>query len=104
MDCKPCNSDDAHADLLACLRESARRGDWRNALRLAEKLSRMAPPAAPRELGEHLCQLRETVIVAKASRADTSATLSRLRAAARFNRSALAPVAGRQDPGNSADF
>lgn len=105
MDYKPFDPDNANTDLLACLRESARRGDWRNALRLAEKLSRMAPPTEPRELGEHLCRLRETVIVAKASRAGAAATLVRLRAAASFNRSALAsPPAARQNPGDLPDF
>jgi len=63
----------------------------------------MAPPTEPRELGEHLCRLRETVIVAKASRADSAATLVRLRAAAKFNRSALAPTPRRQNPGDMPD-
>jgi hypothetical protein len=89
------------SDSLDSLRESARRGDWRNALLLAEHLSGMAPPTDPKELGEHLIRLRETVIVAKASRANTAATLVRLRAAASFNRAALASAPGRQNPGNS---
>jgi hypothetical protein len=100
---QPSDSGSVHADLLACLRESARRGDWRNALSLAEKLSEMAPPTEPRELGEHLCRLRETVIVARASRADSAATLVRLRAAARFTRSALDSRPRRQNPGDTPD-
>jgi hypothetical protein len=95
MDSKP-------SDLIDSLRESAHRGDWRNALELAEQLSRQTPPADPLELGDYLLRLRETVIVAKASRADTAATLVRLRAAASFNRSALASAPARQNPGNSS--
>jgi hypothetical protein len=90
------------SDTLDSLRESARRGDWRNALLLAEHLSRMAPPTDPKELGEHLTRLRETVIVAKASRANSAATLVRLRAAASFSRAAQASPPGRQNPGNSS--
>jgi hypothetical protein len=94
--------DSRPSDSLDCLRESARRGDWRNALLLAEKLSRQTPPTDPRELGNYLLRLTETVIVARASRANAAATLARLRAAASFNRSALASAPGRQNPGNSS--
>jgi hypothetical protein len=97
MACKP-------SDALDSLRESARRGDWRNARHLAEALARTAPPADPRELENYLIRLKETVIVARASRANAAATLVRLRAAANFNRSLLPTAAGRQNPGESPDF
>jgi hypothetical protein len=93
--------DSRPSDSLDCLRESARRGDWRNALLLAEQLSLQKPPTDPQLLGNYLLRLTETVIVARASRANTAATLARLRAAASFNRAALASAPGRQYPGDS---
>ena len=73
-------------NLVADLRESARRGDWKNALDLALALRDLTPPASAIETGEYLDRLRQALVVAKTSRAHTAATLVRLNAAARFSR------------------
>jgi hypothetical protein len=88
--------------LISELRESARRGDWRNAFELAIALRDHTPPANTIADGEYLERLRGTLEVAKASRAQTAATLVRLRAAAGFNR--FRGGEGRQDFGESADL
>jgi hypothetical protein len=73
--------------LVAGLRESARRGDWKNAMELALALRDLTPPASAIETGQYLDRLREALVAAKTSRAHTAATLVRINAAARFSRS-----------------
>jgi hypothetical protein len=80
------------SDLLgtvACLRESARRGDWNSAAELAGTLPRQKLPDGPEKLGEYLRTLKEALTVARASRAHAAASLVRLTAAAKFNRARL---------------
>jgi hypothetical protein len=72
--------------LVADLRESARRGDWKNALELALALGDLTPPASVIEASEYLDRLREALVVAKTSRAHAAATLVRVNAAACFSR------------------
>jgi hypothetical protein len=86
------------------LRESARRGDWQDAMELAALLPQQALPDSRHELGEYLRGLRAALIAAKASRADAAASLSRLNAAATFNSSAFDPAPERQEFGDSAEF
>jgi hypothetical protein len=83
------------SDLLesvASLEESAQRGDWNSAGRLAALLPQQPLPANGEELGEYLRCLSHALIAAKASRAHSAASLARinaaagrLNAAARFN-------------------
>jgi hypothetical protein len=79
-------------DMVGCLRESARRGDWKTAGELAAILPQQTLPAGHEKLGEYLHCLKEALITAKVSRAHLAATLAafngaavRLNAAARFN-------------------
>jgi len=76
-------------DALACLQEAARRGDWRTAGELAAAISRQPPPTSREDLGEYLRYLHAAIVVAKASRAQTAASLVRLNAAAGFHRAAF---------------
>ncbi len=71
--------------ILENLTEAARRGDWQNAGELVHILARQAPPVTRDELGQLLDQLKETLVVARVSRANSAATLKRLKAAAGFN-------------------
>jgi hypothetical protein len=71
--------------MLARLRESARRGDWKRADALAADLQCQSLQVSPGELGEYLRLLKETLIVAKAWRAHANSSLVRLNAAAQFN-------------------
>jgi len=98
-------------DLVACLQESARRGDWKNVGELTATLPRQTLPASREELGEYLRSLKQALIVAKASRANTAASLAgcntaaaRLHAAARFNKTRLDIAPPRQEFGESAEF
>ena len=72
--------------MAACLRESARRGDWESFAALTDSLPHQTLPATPEKLGEYLQALKEALSVAKDSRAQAAASLVRLNAAARFNR------------------
>jgi hypothetical protein len=90
--------------LVSQLRESARRGDWRNAFDLATTLRDHTPPANVIADGEYLAQLRDALMVAKASRAQAAATLVRLNAAAGFNRVRAADAPARQKFAESPDF
>lgn len=90
--------------LVGRLHESARRGDWQDAIELAALLRQQALPTSREELAEYLSRLRGALIAAKASRADAAASLARLKAAASFNSSAIDPTPGRQEFGDSADF
>lgn len=73
-------------DLVGCLQESARRGDWKSAGEFAAILRQQEPPAGQQELGEYLRHLKEALIVAKVSRAHAAASLVRVNAAAHFNK------------------
>jgi len=95
------------SDLMAIvgqLRESARRGEWQNAFDLATTLRDQTPAANVIADGEYLAQLRDALIVTKASRAQAAATLVRLNAVAGFNRVRGADAATRQKFGESPDF
>jgi len=72
-------------DLVACLRESAGRGDWNGVAALTASLPQQAREVDLEKLGEYLHVLKEALSVAKDSRAHTAASLVRLNAAARFN-------------------
>jgi hypothetical protein len=89
------------SDPLDGLRDAAQRGDWPTAQYFADLLARTPLPADPGRLAHHLARLQEALIFAKASRANATATLLRLRAAARFNHSALGRYTTRQNPGES---
>jgi uncharacterized protein (DUF2236 family) len=90
--------------LVGRLHESARDGDWQDAMELAALLAKQAVPGSRHELGEYLRGLRAALIAAKASRADAAASLARLNAAATFNSSAFDPAPERQEFGDSAEF
>jgi hypothetical protein len=90
--------------LVACLRESARRGDWRNAAGLSAILPQQKMPDDREQVGEYLRALKDALIVAKASRAHAAASLGRLNAAAGFNRTRLDFAPARQNIGDLADF
>lgn len=75
--------------LVANLQECARRGDWQSAHDASLLLRKQNLPANQRDLGNYLGRLRQALIVAKTSRAQTAATLSRVNAAAQFNRSRI---------------
>lgn len=72
-------------DTVACLRESAQRGDWDGLASLTVALSQQKREVEPEKLGEYLQVLKEALSVAKDSRAHAAASLGRLNAAARFN-------------------
>jgi hypothetical protein len=97
--------------LVSCLQESARRGDWKNAGELAAILPQQTLPGNPEELGEYLRCLKQALMVAKASRAHSAASLARcnaaavrLNAAAHFNRTRLDFAPPRQEFGEPAEF
>jgi hypothetical protein len=90
-------------DLVARIEESARRGNWKNVRALAAILPQQTLPTMHEELGEYLRRLKEALIVAKVSRANSAASLVRLNAAARFNNTRLDFAPLRQKPGEAAD-
>jgi hypothetical protein len=89
--------------LVDCLRESARRGDWKSAGELAAILPRQELPENLEELGEYLRCLQRALIVARVSRAHAAASLARLNAVARFNEMRLDSAPPRQEFGESAE-
>jgi hypothetical protein len=89
---------------VACIRESARRGDWQSAADVTALLPHEPAAASRDELDEYLRSLQEAVTVAKASRAHAAASLSRLQAVAKFNRARLGFPSDRQNSDDSADF
>jgi uncharacterized protein (DUF2236 family) len=91
-------------DLVSRLKESARRGDWQDALQLASKLPDQELPTSREELSAYLRTLAAALIEAKACRSDAVASLSRLNAAASFNSTPLDAVSERQDCADPADF
>jgi hypothetical protein len=90
------------AEIVACFQEAARRGDWTSAESLAITLQAQSAPTDRNEVEEYLLSLKTALIVAKASRADTSATLGRLRAALSFG-SCQDAAARRQNPGDPTE-
>lgn len=91
-------------DVVGCLGESARRGDWKCAAELAAILRQQTLPARQDELGEYLRCLKRVLIAAKVSRAQSAASLVRLNAVARFNKIRADPAPLRQEFGETADF
>ena len=90
--------------IVAGLRESARRGDWKSAGEAAAALRSKTPPDNPTELGGYLHALKEAVTVARASRSHMAATLVRLNAVSRFNGSRIGVPSPRQEFGETAVF
>ncbi len=84
-------------DVIASLRESTRRGDWKTAGELAKTMRQLTLPAGHVAQGEYLQLLKEALIAAKVSRARLATSLVRLNAVARFNNA-------RQEFGVPADF
>jgi hypothetical protein len=72
--------------MVACLSESARRGDWDSVVSLTAALPQQTREVDLEELGAYLRVLQEALSAAKDSRAHAAASLVRLNAAARFNR------------------
>jgi hypothetical protein len=107
MDSPPSDASSSDApDVLIQLRNAIRRGDWGAAQSIALGLAQCALPPETRELGAYLDSLKQTLILARASRANSAASLARVRAAARFqtHRSFLAAGAGdRQDFADAAE-
>jgi hypothetical protein len=89
--------------MVACLRESAGRGDWNGVAALTATLRQQTLPADPEELGEYLHALNEALSVAKDSRSHAAASLVRLNAAARFNHGRADSTSPRQNFGEAAD-
>jgi hypothetical protein len=90
-------------EIVARVRESARRGDWRSAADLATTLPGQKLPEGADEVGEYLRHLKEALLVARVSRAHAAASLVRLKAAARFHHTRLDPAPERQNFGDPAD-
>jgi hypothetical protein len=74
------------------LRDSIRSENWDSADALAHGLSSCSLPPDAGFLGEHLAALKETLILAKASRSNSAASLARIRAAARFQENCQNPA------------
>jgi hypothetical protein len=96
--------------IIACLQESARRGDWKTAGAMAAILPLQALTVNGEDLGEYLRCLKEALIAAKVSRAHSAESLAafnaaafRLNAAARFNDTRAGFAALRQEFGEMAD-
>jgi hypothetical protein len=71
-------------DVFDALGNALRAGSWQMVSHIAGRLCAMSPPGDPAGTEEYLRRLRETLIVARAARADAQMSLSRIRAAARF--------------------
>lgn len=89
---------------LALLRESVRRDDWAKAQSIAAGIPRHRLPSTPEGLSEYLTNLNETLVMAKVSRANTMASLVRVKAAARFHATAEQTPCGRQNSAVSTHF
>jgi hypothetical protein len=90
-------------DVVACLRESARRGDWTAAAGLTSTVRGQTPPNRPETLGEYLRALEGALAVAKTARAEAALSLGRLNAAAKFNNARLEGPSQRQNFADAAD-
>jgi hypothetical protein len=74
--------------LIAGLQESARRGDWAAAGRFSTQLAGSPAPVDPEEIAEYLQRLQHALAITRASRSAAAATLSRIRAIAKFGSAA----------------
>ena len=81
MDCKLSSA----ASRLADVRESIRGGNWETADASARGLAGCDLPQMPDELSHYLEALIQTVVLARAARSVTAASLARVRAAATFH-------------------
>jgi hypothetical protein len=90
-------------DIIAALRESAQRGDWDTASQLVTILSGRTPPHSKEEIREYLRHLNDALIAARASRARDCASLSRLKAAAKFNDTVASLLPARQNFGDATN-
>jgi len=103
-------------EIVASLREAACHGDWTSTGRLAAILPQRTLLTKGEELGEYLRCLQQALIAAKASRAQSAASLARintttarLNAAARFNKTRSDPALADsprewREFGEAADF
>ncbi|MDP9054947.1 MAG: hypothetical protein M3N93_11705 [Acidobacteriota bacterium] len=89
---------------IADLQAAIRGGDWHKADEIARELGRQTPPANAGDLGRLLQQLKETLLLARASREHSAASLTRLSAAARFNRNGCDSAALRRNFAAVTDF
>jgi hypothetical protein len=78
------SAESAAPNHLARLRESIQSGNWQAASVIADGLAGCTIPRGRKELAEYLDALKQSVILAKSSRSVIAASLSRVRAAARF--------------------
>jgi hypothetical protein len=90
--------------LIECFQESARRGDWQTAGEVAGVLQQQLPPTSFEELKEYLARMKDALITAKTSRAQSAASLVRLNAAAVFNNTRAESIPARREFGEAADF
>ncbi len=110
MDCKPSDTNIiadttriAATTRLAQIRVAVRDGNWDAADSMARTLGSCLLPLAAPELEGYLAALRQTVLLARASRSVAAAALARVRAAAQFGTDESLP-AHRQDFGDLASF
>lgn len=71
---------------------------------MARDLAQCPLPFNAQELGVYLEALKQTLILARASRAHVAASLTRVRAASRFQSNPQLVAAERQDFGDSAEI
>jgi Ser/Thr protein kinase RdoA (MazF antagonist) len=74
-------------DIVACLRECARGGDWETTAELTNALPRTPLAADAEEIGEYLGRLKEALKDVRVARTRAATSLVRVSAAARFNQS-----------------
>jgi hypothetical protein len=84
------------------IRESIRSGNWDGADSMARELDANLVPQPDSNLEAYLKALRETLVLAKATRSNSIATLSRVRAAATFHLQRDACAGDRQNPDDPA--
>ena len=80
MDSRPSDAPSRLADI----RHFIRCGNWDAADSIAGSLTQVPVPGTPAGLKNYLDDLRQTIILAKASRSVAAASLARVRAAATF--------------------
>jgi hypothetical protein len=87
---------DVHVQL-AQVRDAIRGGNWGVAELNARELSKHTVPAQVCDMEAYLEELKQTLVLAKASRANAAASLARVRAAARFQQNRSFTTLGRQN-------